>query len=81
MFDNFGVAGALGRKDKKSLWLGLTASFRAGEKAEAVAGLLCWKARAMKDVKLSRELVQLYHDSHRGMGDLELLLERFALKL
>jgi len=35
----------------------------------------------MKDVKLSRELVQLYHDSHRGAGDLELLLERFALKL
>jgi len=81
VFDNFGVAGALGRKDKKSLWLGLTASFRAGEKAEAVAGLLCWKARAMKDVKLSRELVKLYHDSHRGVGDLELLLERFALKL
>jgi len=46
-----------------------------------VAGLLCWKARAMKDVKLSRELVKLYHDSHRGVGDLELLLERFALKL
>ena len=81
VFDNFGVAGALGRKDKKSLWLGIIASFRAGERAEAVAGLLCWKARAMKDVKLSRELVQLYHDSHRGAGDLELLLERFALKL
>src|SRR3990167_4076740 len=81
VFDNFGVAGALGRKDKKSLWLGIIASFRAGERAEAVAGLLCWKARAMKDVKLSRELVQLYHDSDSGAGDLELLLERFALKL
>src|SRR3989338_183141 len=81
VFDNFGVAGALGKKDKKSLWLGLTVSFRAGEKAEAVAGLLCWKARAMKDIKLSRELVKLYHDSHRGAGDLGLLLERFALKL
>ena len=30
---------------------------------------------------LSRELISLYHDSHRGQGDLELLLERFALKL
>jgi len=35
----------------------------------------------MKDIKLSRDLVCLYHDSHRGAGELELLLERFALRL
>ncbi len=80
-FDNFGVATALGAKDKKKLWLGLMNSFAAGEKGEAVAGLMAWKARQMKNVQLSRELVKLYHDSHRGDGDLELLLERFALKL
>lgn len=80
-FDQYGVAAALGNKDKKGLWLGLMKSFRAGEKAEAVAGLMAWKARQMRDAKLSRELVVLYHDSHRGAGDLELLLERFALKL
>ena len=57
------------------------ASWRAGEKPEAVAGLMAWKARQIKNVKLSRELVALYHDSHRGAGELELLLERFALKL
>lgn len=80
-FDQYGVADALGKKDKKNLWLGLMRSFAAGEKAEAVGGLLCWKARQMKDVSLSRHLVKLYHDSHRGAGELELLLERFALKL
>jgi hypothetical protein len=80
-FDNFGVAEALGKKDKKNLWLALMASWRAGEKAEAVAGLMAWKARQMKNVPLSRELVCLYHDSHRGAGELELSLERFALKL
>jgi len=80
-FDNFGVAEALGKKDKKGLWLALMASWRAGEKAEAVAGLMAWKARQMKDIKLSRDLVCLYHDSHRGAGELELLLERFALTL
>jgi len=80
-FDQYGVAQALGAKDKKRLWLGLMRSFAAGEKAEAVAGLMAWKARQMKDTKLSRALVCLYHDSHRGAGDLELLLERFALKL
>ncbi|HWB33749.1 MAG TPA: hypothetical protein VG753_00275 [Candidatus Paceibacterota bacterium] len=80
-FDEYGVAAALGAHDKKKLWLGLTQALRAGEKAEALAGLLAWKARQMKDAKLSRELTFLYHDSHRGAGDLELLLERFALRL
>jgi len=80
-FDNFGVAQALGKKNKKELWLALMAAFRAGEKAEAVAGLMAWKARQMKNVELSRALTFLYHDSHRGAGDLELLLERFALTL
>lgn len=80
-FDPHGLTFALGNRDKKKLWLGLTEALREGEKPEAIAGLLAWKARQMKDAKLSRELVVLYHDSHRGLGDLELLLERFALKL
>jgi hypothetical protein len=80
-FDPFGLTFALGSKDKKKLWLGLMNAFEEGEKAEAVAGLLAWKARQMKDIKISRELVSIYHDSHRGVGDLELLLERFALTL
>lgn len=80
-FDQFGVTAALGNRDKKKLWLGLMSAFEAGEKPEAVAGLLAWKARQMKDAGLSRALICLYHDSHRGAGDLELLLERFALKL
>lgn len=80
-FDPFGLTYALESRDKKKLWLALTQSFRAGEKAEAVAGLLAWKARQMGDGNLSRQLTFMYHDSHRGAGDLELLLERFALKL
>jgi hypothetical protein len=80
-FDQFGVASALGTHDKKKLWIGLMRAFDAGEKAEAIGGLLCWKAREMKDVALSRKLVCMYHDSHRGAGELELLLERFALML
>jgi hypothetical protein len=80
-FDPYGVTYALGAKDRKKLWLALIQSFRAGEKPEAVAGLMAWKARNMGDAKLSRTLVELYHDSHRGAGDLELLLERFALTL
>ena len=80
-FDPFGLTFALGSRDKKKLWLALGAALRSGEKPEAIAGLLAWKARQMGDRKLSREIVFLYHDAHRGMGDLALLLERFALKL
>ena len=99
-FDSFGLTFALGNRDKKKLWLGLTEALRAGEKPEAIAGLLHWKVRDMlaressspavggtrkykKDEmkNLSREIISLYHDSHRGAGSLELLLERFALKL
>jgi len=90
-FDPFGLTFALGARDKKKLWLGLMQAFRAGEKPEALAGLLHWKVRnelerasGIKKEELSaisRKLVFMYHDSHRGAGDLELLLERFALTL
>ena len=80
-FDPYGLTFALGNRDKKKLWLGLMEAWKDGEKPEAVAGLLAWKARTMKDANLSREIISIYHDSHRGVGNLELLLERFALKL
>ena len=80
-FDPFGLTMALGAHDKKKLWLNLTQALAAGEKAEAIAGLLAWKARQMNDTKLSRALTCMYHDSHRGAGSLDLLLERFALTL
>lgn len=90
-FDPFGLSYALASRDKKKLWLGLTASLEAGEKPEAIAGLLHWKikqelerasgAKRESLINLSRQIVWMYHDSHRGAGDLELLLERFALTL
>ena len=80
-FDPFGLTTALGAHDKKKLWLALTSALAGGEKAEAIAGLLAWKARQMGEAELSRTLTFMYHDSHRGAGSLELLLERFALTL
>ncbi len=90
-FDPFGLTFAFAARDRKKLWLGLTQAFQSGEKAEAVAGLLTWKVRQELEkatgqkkeqlITLSRQLVYMYHDSHRGAGDLELLLERFALRL
>ncbi|HVY73106.1 MAG TPA: hypothetical protein VG984_03610 [Candidatus Paceibacterota bacterium] len=91
-FNMFGLATIFGMRDKKKLWIELNKAARAGTAPEAVAGMLHWKVRDMMQkgstkyskselTTLSGELIALYHDSHRGAGDLGLLLERFALKL
>ena len=91
-FNMFALAQVFGARDRKKLWLMLNKASRAGAAPEGVAGMLHWKVRDMlakgsstytkKELAgISRTLVSLYHDSHRGAGDLELLLERFALKL
>lgn len=91
-FDIFSVANVFAARDRKKFWLSVTKALHAGAAPEAIAGMLHWKVRDLlakgggkytrEELKgLSRELVALYHDSHRGAGPLELLLERFALTL
>lgn len=91
-FNMFGLASIFGTRDRKKFWIELNKAARMGAAPEAVAGMLHWKVRDMLSkgstkytrdelTVISRELVALYHDSHRGAGELELLLERFALKL
>ena len=92
-FDVFSLANTFALRDRKKFWLLLTQGLTSGAAPEAIAGMLHWKVRTMlgegktgkytKDelAVISRELVVLYHESHRGGGDLALLLERFALKL
>lgn len=111
-FNLFALADALGKRDRKGLWLLLTRAIREGYEPEEIAGVLHWQARSMlaaakaKGVAetgmkeftytkakrqsanfkpqeltdLSRRLITLYHDGHRG-DDMGLLLERFALSL
>ncbi len=89
-FEVFSLATALGKKDKKALWLLYREALDGGVEPEALIGILAWKARQMLGIKgvkdtaarkLSRDLVCLYHDSRRGAGELELLLERFILTM
>ena len=92
-FNVFALANVFALRDRKKFWLALVSAFRAEVAPEAVSGMLHWKVRDMLSKgaggkyssrelkKISRQLVSLYHDSHRGGGDLELLLERFALML
>ena len=89
-FDVFSLSNAYANKDKKKLWLLLQEAYEAGIAPEALVGILSWKARTVlaqkgakdeKAVAQSSALVSMYHDAHRGEGDLSLLLERFVLSL
>ena len=92
-FNVFALANVFAVRDRRRLWLALLEAARAGVAPEALAGMLHWKVRVMLSdarpgrysraelTEISRKLVVLYHDSHRGQGDLALLLERFALTL
>lgn len=91
-FNVFALGNALGNRDRKQLWLYLVRASAEGVAPESIAGILAWKARTMAAsarspaekkewAALSRNLVVMYHDSHRGLGDLSLYLERFALTL
>ena len=86
----FSLGDAMVRGDRKTFWLLLTKARESGMLPEQVCGLLAWKARSMlvsytqiaekaRYTNLSRQLVIIYHESHRGAGDLWLLLEQFAL--
>ncbi len=92
-FNVFLLANALQAKKKKELWILLIKALRTGIAPENITGVLHWKVRSMLSsrgsktyskeelVDLSRSLVTMYHDSHRGAGPLELLLEQFILTL
>jgi hypothetical protein len=93
VFNMFAVTYAFASRDRKKLWLLLLDAERHGAVPEATAGMLHWKVRDMlgkgergkytsQDLRrISTELVTLYHEGHRGGGELSLLLERFVLTL
>jgi DNA polymerase III delta subunit len=91
-FSIFALANTFATRDRKKLWLLFAEARRKEVAPEAVAGMLHWKVRDLlakgggkyqksELVQLSRQLVAMYHDAHRGLGTLDLLLERFILRL
>ena len=93
VFNVFSIANAFAARDRKKMWLLLGEALRADVAPEALAGMLHWKVRDLlaknapgkftqTELKtISRELVTLYHEAHKGGGSLDLLLERFVLKV
>ncbi len=93
-FNIFSLTDALGRRDKKNLWMLFQKALREDFAPEHINGVLFWKVKSLltapysnrswrrEELKdLSRRLVSLYHDSHRGIHDFAIGLERFVLTL
>jgi DNA polymerase III delta subunit len=112
-FNMFSLAEALGKKDKKSLWVLYQKALAKNISPEEIHGILFWQIKTMMlastassaesaDLKpfvyskakaylknfppntiphVSSKLVQVYHNSRRGLGEFETNLERFILEL
>ena len=78
---NANLVNALATRSREKLWLEINRALRAGDPPEMLHGLLHWKARDMRDRKLSLDLINILQTSRRGGLDLPLSLERFALSI
>src|SRR3989344_3383057 len=78
---NSNLVNALGARSREKLWLEINKALRVGDAPEMLHGLLHWKARDMRDRKLSLDLISLLQTSRRGGLGLSLSLERFALSI
>ncbi len=78
---NSNLVNALANRSREKLWLEINRALRAGDAPEMLHGLLHWKARDLRDRKLSLDLINLLQSSRRGGLELDLALERFALSI
>lgn len=90
-FDVFSLANAIGKRDKKNLWTLYQKAKMSNIAGEQIHGVLFWKIKSVilsgksahysedELKKLSASLVSLYHDTRRGMHEIDTALERFIL--
>lgn len=90
-FDIFSLANALGKRDKKNLWVLYQKAKMHNIADEQIHGILFWKIKdtllssrhssySQEELKkLSNTLMSLYHDTRRGIHELDNAMERFIL--
>ncbi len=90
-FNAFGLADAYANRNKKDAWILYRQAIDNGEAPEALHGMIFWKLKTIllsggnniwkkEDLILSLEkLIDIYHLSRRGQGELENSLEIFIL--
>lgn len=93
-FSVFSLADSLAERDKKGLWVLYQRALLEGLAPENINGVLFWKVKDMLTARypsrywkteelknLSARFVALYHDSHRGLHEFPLALERLILTI
>jgi DNA polymerase III delta subunit len=92
-YNAFALANAVGNRDRKNAWMLYRKAIDKGEAPEALHGMMFWKIKTMmmsgfsnaysKDelYDLSHRLISVYHDSRRGVHELETGVEALILSL
>lgn len=90
-FDIFSLANALGKRDKKNLWVLYQKAKLNNIADEQIHGILFWKIKDILSTsrkslysnqelkKLSNLLVSVYHDTRKGIHEMDNAMERFIL--
>jgi hypothetical protein len=91
--NDFEIANAIERRDKKTTWMLLIEAYERGSAPEALHGMLFWKFKTLLTKKsfrtfseieiriLLKKLVIIYHESRRGKTSLPEALEEFVLSV
>lgn len=92
-YNAFALADALGKRDRKNAWMLYRQAIDKGEAPEALHGMMFWKVKTMlmnsypgaytkeELYALAERLVTTYHDSRRGVHELETGVETLVLSL
>lgn len=91
--NSFAIADCFGKKDSKNAWVLFRKAMDKGEAPEAIHGMLFWKVKTMilnssfslyskSDLhEIASMLLDIYHQSRRGMGEIETGVERLLLSI
>jgi DNA polymerase III delta subunit len=92
-YNAFALANAVGNRDKKNAWILYRKAIDKGEAPEALHGMMFWKVKSMmigglgnayskeELYNLADRLITTYHDSRRGVHELETGVEALILSL
>lgn len=92
-YNAFALADAVGKRDRKTAWMLYRKAIDKGEAPEALHGMMFWKVKTMlmggypgvysKDelYNLADQMITVYHDSRRGVHELETGVEAMLLSL
>jgi hypothetical protein len=93
-FNIFAITNAFEKRDKKSMWVIFVKAKMFNVPAEEIHGVINWKLRMLlaspssnrnyshDELKsISQRMVDMYHQAHRGLFELDSALEQFILAL